>query len=89
MAAGRAGDAVVVLEQSQVLPRLREPLEVLACQEACDQVAVAMRSTHVSQSQAEEDFSRSVRDKKRETIKKKDLKKEKRRNTTNMIQFRL
>lgn len=71
MVAGRAGDAVVVLEQSQVPPRLREPLEVLACQEACDQVAVAMRSTHVSQSQAEEDFSRSVRDKKRETIKKK------------------
>lgn len=72
MAAGRAGDAVVVLEQSQVPPRLREPLEVLACQEAWDQVAtVAMSSTHVSQSQAEEDFSRSVRDKKRETLKKK------------------
>lgn len=83
MVAGRAGDAVVVLEQSQVPPRLREPLEVLVCQEACDQVAVAMRSTHVSQSQAEEDFSRSVRDKKRETIKK-NLKEVKRGKTTLM-----
>lgn len=59
---GGAGDAIVVLEKPQVTPRCGEMAEQLPRWETVNWMIISTETTHVSQSQAEDDFCRSARE---------------------------
>lgn len=68
---GRASDAVVVLEQPQVAPPGGDVVEERPRRETVRWMVITTETTHVSQSQAKDDFCRSARDKKHTEIWKK------------------
>lgn len=60
--AGRAGDAVVVLEKPQVAPRRGQVTEEFPLRETVGWMIVSTGTPHLSQRQAEDDFRGPVED---------------------------